>query len=105
MINSDGFAAWKEMLDDCDEDRVLRLFEFFKMGLFTHDHLVRDTTGTVEKDSLDVVVDYLKFLFEKIKEDLSKRVGKDISPVEIVWCLTIPAIWKEAEKSTQLLID
>ena len=32
-----GFTAWKEMLDDCDEDRVLRLFEFFKMGLFTDD--------------------------------------------------------------------
>lgn len=94
-----GFTAWKEMLNDDDEDRVLHMFEFFKMGLFTHDHMVKDTTGTVEKNAVDVVIDYLKFLYAKIKDDLASRVRKAFSPAEIIWCLTIPAIWGDAEKS------
>jgi len=93
-----GFTAWKEMLDG-DEDKTLRLFEFFKMGLQTHDHIVKDTSGTAEKNANDVIVDYLTLLFDKIKEDLTRKIGKEIEPGEIIWCLTIPAIWKDSEKA------
>lgn len=90
-----GFTAWKQMLDD---EEQLNLFKFFKMGLHTKDQLVMDTSGTVQKEAMDLIVDYLTLLFEKIRDDLTGKVGKEIEPGEIIWCLTIPAIWTFHEK-------
>lgn len=99
-----GFEALRVMAQQYEEDGAdftkskYRLFKYFKMGLFNNpSNLVKDENGMMEKQVMDVIVDYLTCLNEKIKEYMRKN-REVYSSDEITWCLTIPAIWEDKQK-------
>ncbi len=79
-------------------------FSTFKMALYNNSQ--RDENGEIviiRNDKkfvvIDLVADYLRELKNLALEDLSKATKNVLKPNEVLWCLTIPAIWKDAEKS------
>lgn len=67
----------------------LRLEKYFKMDL-------NDTIESAK--AFDLVVDFLKCLWEDIRKYVSEVVNKPVSASDIKWCLSIPAIWTDHEK-------
>ncbi|EFC46700.1 chaperone protein [Naegleria gruberi] len=80
-------------------------FKTFKMGLFNNPSgMVKDTTGVFEKNVGELIVDYLKLLFhDQIKPTVEKSLGSKLNLDEVTWCLTVPAIWKDEQKSDMRL--
>ena len=79
-------------------------FSTFKMAL--HNNPQRDENGEViiiRNDKkfvvIDLVADYLRELKNLALKDLNKATNNELKSNEVLWCLTIPAIWKDAEKS------
>ncbi|RUS16039.1 hypothetical protein BC937DRAFT_91672 [Endogone sp. FLAS-F59071] len=48
--------------------------------------------------ALDIIVDYLHKLYLKALKDLQSTWGANIRPKNIVWFLTVPAMWSEKAK-------
>jgi molecular chaperone DnaK (HSP70) len=47
---------------------------------------------------LDVIADYLRFMYGFAREELDNVTSGILKDEEILWCLTIPAIWTDADK-------
>lgn len=47
---------------------------------------------------LSVITDYLKCLRKTVWEDLQGATSGFLKETELLWCLTIPAIWTDSEK-------
>lgn len=97
-ILSHGYRSTKQIADMDDASDVF-LFKYFKMGIHENPSgIVWDTTKTVQKPALNVVVDYLKEFREAILLHFREMANIKANPSEIKWCLTIPAIWTHKEK-------
>ncbi|HAG80071.1 MAG TPA: chaperone protein [Cyanobacteria bacterium UBA12227] len=47
---------------------------------------------------LDLIADYIRFIADKALEEIKNSTSGGVKDEEIRWCLTIPAIWKDADK-------
>ena len=47
---------------------------------------------------LDVIADYLRLMYGVAREELGNVTSGILKDEEILWCLTIPAIWTDADK-------
>jgi len=100
-----GFPALKMMTEISEEEELqFHILKYFKMDLFkSTDGFVTDPNAPEGKYKvIDVIVDYLKLFFEKIKKTLNELKIFDME--EIVWCLTIPAIWKDEQKEVMKIV-
>jgi molecular chaperone DnaK (HSP70) len=94
-----GFAAEKFMSElSKNEISNFTLLKYFKMGLKNKNLKFIEPNSKKEYDVIDIIADYLKALFEKIKKDLFKVLKSTIDVSDIRWCLTIPAVWDDFEK-------
>jgi molecular chaperone DnaK (HSP70) len=84
---------------DEEEAKGYELVKFFKMKLHNNPSGLYVGSSGYEFQAIDLVVDYLSFMHEQVMTELSSNIGSSPSPDEILWCLTIPAIWKEEEKA------
>ncbi|KAJ3361241.1 hypothetical protein GGF32_007673 [Allomyces javanicus] len=52
------------------------------------------------KDAVDVIADYLRALFEFLRNSSSTPTQPriDLNPYHVRWCITIPAMWSDAAK-------
>jgi molecular chaperone DnaK (HSP70) len=66
----------------------------FKMRLFEDGQ--RNNTSGLSANRL--ITDYLRKLKELILQDLKDETANNVKDEEIFWCLTVPAIWDEANK-------
>lgn len=48
---------------------------------------------------IDLIADYLRELGGLLRQELDNNTSGELKDDEILWCLTIPAIWKDDEKS------
>lgn len=80
-----------------------RLFSNFKMELYKGKNRTSQDGPYIDRNSrrffvIDLIADYLRFLkdfaFKKIKDE----VGDYFKENEILWCVTVPAIWSNANK-------
>lgn len=74
-----------------------RFFEKFKMRLREH-HLNSQARSDQEPSALNLTIDYLRLLKDLALEDVMGATAGHLQDQEILWCLTIPAIWTDAEK-------
>ncbi|KAL0477864.1 hypothetical protein AKO1_013667, partial [Acrasis kona] len=98
-----GYAALRTMAEQFDTDSdstegQYHLFKYFKLGLQKDCKQVEDESGQIKKPVMDVIHDYLSFLFDKIKDFYNRATNRKLNVAEITWCFTIPAIWDDKEK-------
>ena len=79
-------------------------FSTFKMALrdsskFTGDGPVAVANNQQEFLVIDLIADYLRELGGLVRSQLENATSGELKDQEILWCLTIPAIWKDNEKS------
>ena len=79
------------------------LFQNFKMQLREAQERTKAgpviTTGNGKRFLvLKIIADYLQCMKEFIRQDLDKATSGKLKEEEILWCLTIPAIWTDADK-------
>ncbi len=113
-VESWGYSA-RQRLAQLRRDRKAKKYHFFqnfKMALHEKKTETWDrrpisikngqriiTVGTVEEFSIiDLVADYLRCIKEYALEDLRKQTAGILLDNEILWCLTVPAIWTNADK-------
>ncbi len=83
--------------------REYSFFRNFKMSLREHGGDASGGPVITNKSGrkfsvLNLVADYLRFLKELALRDVKDATSGLIQDNEILWCLTVPAIWTEAEK-------
>jgi len=93
-----GYQAQKHFQVESRTDPRLKYFQRFKMGLLP----AKDAQHGTESPSVpgkspsELITMYLanfrRFAFDKI------IAGSSVAEDEIVWCLTVPAIWKDRER-------
>ncbi|MBC6452206.1 MAG: HSP70 family protein [Hormoscilla sp. SP5CHS1] len=79
-------------------------FSTFKMALResskrTNDGPIAVANNGQEFPVIDLVADYLRELGGLLRTELKNATSGELKDNEILWCLTIPAIWKDNEKS------
>lgn len=98
-----GYEARKELASKrMDGAEQYHFFERFKMALKENSN----TSGEIQIQSksgkkflvLDVIADYLRHLKDFVWEDIQKATSGRLQKHEIRWCLTVPAIWTDADK-------
>jgi molecular chaperone DnaK (HSP70) len=86
-----------------DEAKHYHFFERFKMSLCESKDRTsegpRITSSAGEKFlTVDVIADYLRFLKDFAWEEITEATSGHLKEKEIRWCLTVPAIWTDADK-------
>jgi molecular chaperone DnaK (HSP70) len=91
-----GWEAKKKLtektLEGLDKDYIYE--SNFRMRLF-EDGQIKNASGL---SANRLIVDYLRKLKELILQDLKNETANLVEDEQIFWCLTIPAIWDEANK-------
>ena len=105
-LESWGYSAMSR-LAELRRDKSAKDYSFFstfKMAL--RESRERDANGPIATASngqkfpvINLVADYLRNLKEIVLGDLDNATSGILKPNEVLWCLTIPAIWKDDEKS------
>lgn len=99
-----GFPAaqrWAELRRSRAADQY-RMFRYFKMEL--HEAGEHGERGPVlhrageEFAVVDLVADYLREIKGMAWTKIGDATGGHLRQEEVVWCLTVPAIWHDAEK-------
>lgn len=93
--------AYKELAED-DEHRDYYYFRRFKMLLHKVEHLKRSTTlptqdGSKELPALLVFSMSIKYLKDQLMNTLNNR-HTGINDDDVLWVLTVPAIWCDGSK-------
>ncbi|XP_052257141.1 heat shock 70 kDa protein 12A-like isoform X2 [Dreissena polymorpha] len=103
-MHSFGYEALEHYasISSADERYIWRLFEQFKMKLFTRNTSIsknfeiKDNHGKT-KLALDIFADALRYMAEHIKKEIHARVpGFDD---DIHWVITVPAIWSTMSRT------
>lgn len=78
-------------------DNTFRYFDRFKLYL---DEAAAEKLPELPSDftALDIIADYLHNLYLKAFKDIQSKWGIQIRPENIVWFLTVPAMWSEKAK-------
>lgn len=100
-----GWEASKRL---ADMQRVIEasdynFFQNFKMQLRdsrnrTADGPIITTNNGQQFLVFDLIVDYLKILKDEVLKEIENATSGYLKEQEILWCLTIPAIWTDADK-------
>lgn len=100
-----GYKARMELAEKrkSNEAKSYHFFERFKMALRESQDRTsegpRITSSAGEKFlAVDVIADYLRFLKEFAWKDIQEATSGHLKDNEIRWCLTVPAIWTDADK-------
>lgn len=56
----------------------------------------------LEKDTVEVVGDYLGKLVSHATEIIDRRFGKTLDCMDVEWVLTVPAVWSDGAKNSTL---
>jgi molecular chaperone DnaK (HSP70) len=112
LYNSDGkleawgYSALYELAQLRKEKKAkdYSFFSTFKMALResrknSNGNPITTTENGQEFPVIDLVADYLRELGGLVCDELQKATQGELKDNEILWCLTIPAIWKDNEKS------
>ncbi|MGB3191407.1 MAG: Hsp70 family protein [Limnoraphis sp.] len=101
-----GYAALSRLaeLRQAKNAKDYSFFPTFKMAL--RESRYRTESGPMkianngqEFPVIDLIADYLRALGGLLRTELKNATSGELRDNEILWCLTIPAIWKDAEKS------
>ncbi|MEI6380221.1 MAG: Hsp70 family protein [Cyanobacteriota bacterium ELA615] len=101
-----GYGALSRFasLKQSKEAKAYSFFPTFKMAL--RESNKRTVDGPValahngqEFPVVDLIADYLHELSSLLKQELQNATSNQLKDHEIFWCLSVPAIWKEDEKS------
>lgn len=112
-----GYTARTQSVDLPQNEKLnYKLFNAFKTQLRESPHrtpispIIVDHHKEIVKDKdgrdflvLDVVADYLRFLKESALKKVQGGVSSIIANDEILWSLTVPAIWNNADKQLMRL--
>jgi molecular chaperone DnaK (HSP70) len=97
-----GYSAIKRMTELTDEleERSLGyvVVKYFKMALRDPNGVFRDPTTGRQFKVVDMITEYLSRLYAQIMSDVTEVTKKTFKREEISWCLTVPAIWEDAQK-------
>lgn len=96
-----GWEAQKMMINtQAAFENKYYFFDKFKMALRENNTQAKPTIINHDQSFpvIDLITDYLKLMKEIILGQIQKATGDYINPKEILWCLTVPAIWTEREK-------
>ncbi|MDL5052656.1 Hsp70 family protein [Oscillatoria laete-virens NRMC-F 0139] len=101
-----GYAALSRLaeLRQAKNAKDYSFFPTFKMALResrkrTDDGPIAIANNGQEFPVINLVADYLRELGGLLRTELENATSGELRDNEILWCLTIPAIWKDAEKS------
>jgi molecular chaperone DnaK (HSP70) len=111
LYSSEGkVAAWGNeartqlaSLRKKNEEGDYSYFYGFKMAMHSEpiapaaDLVIRDSRGKTFK-LLDVIADYLRQLKVYLLNEINSATNGTLRSGELLWCLSIPAIWTDAEK-------
>jgi len=86
-----------------DEAKQYHFFEKFKMSLRESEDRTSEGPQIISSAgkkflAVDVIADYLRFLKDFAWKDITKVTSGYLKEEEIRWCLTVPAIWTDADK-------
>jgi hypothetical protein len=110
LYGPDGVEAWGwealhrlVQLRQRKQAQHYSLLHNFKMALHgerrgAEGPLVTRSDGT-EVPVVSVIADYLGLLRESLLADLRTETAGQLQEDEILWCLTVPAIWTDADKA------
>jgi len=112
LYNSDrqleawGYSALSR-LAELRQDKNAKDYSFFptfKMALresrkHTNEGLIATANNGKEFPVIILIADYLRQLSGLLRQELQNATSGELKDEEILWCLTIPAIWKDEEKS------
>ena len=101
-----GYAALSR-LAELRQDKSAKHYSFFptfKMALResrkrTKEGPILSARNGQEFPVVDLIADYLRQLGGLLQTELKTVTSGELKDNEILWCLTIPAIWKDDEKS------
>lgn len=101
-----GFDARYKLAEVRNEHnfRDYDFFSQFKMRIHKSESRTRSQEPTIIGKSgasfllQDLVSDYLRLMKSAALEEISKNVKGFLRSNEILWCLTVPAIWNDADK-------
>jgi len=112
LYNGDGtLEAWGygalsrfATLRQSKESQSYSFFPTFKMALReshkrTIDGPIAVAHNGREFPVVDLVADYLREIANLLRQELQNATSNQLKDQEIFWCLSVPAIWKEDEKS------
>ena len=90
--------ALEEMREAFDIKKYY-LFESFKMALCGGANQIPSIINNGKSFSVvQLVADYLRKLKEVVLKQMNHETGGYVNNEDILWCLTVPAIWTEPEK-------
>ncbi|KAJ3295465.1 hypothetical protein HK104_002653 [Borealophlyctis nickersoniae] len=90
-----GYTALKDSLNRPDAPPLLTRFKF-GLERSSLDRIGADLPRGLNWST--VITDYLKCHHQKILELLQRKYGPTLQNEDILWCLTIPAMWSEEAK-------
>ncbi|MTJ55908.1 Hsp70 family protein [Anabaena sp. UHCC 0253] len=101
-----GYAALSRLaeLRQAKNAKDYSFFPTFKMALResrkrTDEGPIATANNGQEFPVINLVADYLRELGGLLRKELDNATSGELKNNEILWCLTIPAIWKDDEKS------
>ena len=101
-----GYSAMSR-LAEVRRDKSAKDYSFFRsFRMALRESRERDANGPIATASngqkfhvINLVADYLHKLKDIVLGDLGNAISGILKPNEVMWCLTIPAIWKNDEMS------
>ncbi|MEY3199266.1 MAG: hypothetical protein RJA13_1224 [Bacteroidota bacterium] len=86
-----------------NEAKNYHFFERFKMALRESDDRTSEGPRITSSAGgkflvVDIIADYLRFLKDFVWKDIQEATSGHLKESEIRWCLTVPAIWTDADK-------
>jgi len=60
-------------------------------------YVIHDANGK-KLPVIDLIADYIRFIKHEALKEIKSSTSGELKDEEIRWCLTIPAIWKDADK-------
>lgn len=86
-----------------NEANDYNFFQNFKMQLREGKDRTQDGPSVTTNNGrkflvLDLIADYLRLLKELVLKEITDATSGYLKDSEILWCLTIPAIWTDADK-------
>ncbi|RUS14379.1 hypothetical protein BC937DRAFT_93917 [Endogone sp. FLAS-F59071] len=97
VVESWGYSARRNHMTKASDKSTCRYFDRFKLYLdeVAAQKLPELPSGFI---ALDIIADYLHNLYLRALKDIQSTWGANIRPNNIVWFLTVPAMWSEKAK-------
>ena len=75
------------------------LITAFKMDLYNNTQPTTEGSTGKRFHTVNLVADYLREIKKLALSEIAEKTANQMPENEILWCLTVPAIWKDVEKS------